>query len=94
MLTEWSISFIPIKSFPSRSTLAILEATMNINLDFCANSDKKISPNDNLGTNFPKSKSCQRITFSPEVNDHHPLEEDNLEQINNDKNQVRLMIGN
>ena len=61
---------------------------MNINLDFCANSDKKISPNDNQEIRFPKSRSCHRISISEEVNDPDHLDQDNLLEINNNQNQT------
>ena len=72
-----------------RSAIAVLEATMNFNIDFCANSEKQISSkSDNLGNKIPKSKSCNRISLSEELNDPDPLDEDDLLQTTNDINKV------
>ena len=74
-----------------RSAIAVLEATMNFNIDFCANSEKQVSSaSDDSGNKIPKSKSCTRISISEELNEPDPLEEDDIPQIENDINKVSI----
>ena len=64
-----------------RAAVAALEATMNFNIDLCANSDKKITSNASLRSNIPKSISCHQINLSDEMNDTDHLEdEDSIQQ--------------
>ena len=61
---------------------------MNFNIDFCANSDKKITSNTGLRANIPKSISCHQINFSIELNSTDHLEDEEFVQQTYLENQV------
>ena len=66
---------------------------MNFNIDFSANSEKKLSSNNSLGGNFPKSISCQQINLSIELNDIDPLEDEDLVEQTTENEQVSNTTG-
>ena len=62
---------------------------MNFDINFCANSDKKIISNTNVGTNIPKSFSGQQLNISINLNDIDHLEDDDYAKETHLKNEVR-----
>ena len=63
---------------PFRSAAAVLDATMNFNINLCANSDKKIPLDGNSRLKFPKSISCQNINMSIASKEIEPLEDEDV----------------
>ena len=66
---------------------------MNFNIDFSANSNKKISSSNSFGGNFPKSISCQQINLSIELNDIDPLEDEDLVEQTTENDEVSSTVG-